>query len=83
MQLSNKLRMKIVNSSTVYDGWDWVGVVVGGWGEGEAEVRVWSAHFDTNVTKHMLNNLPIVAVAGDGGLGRGPSQGGPFSERGR
>lgn len=56
----------------------------GGWVGGRiSEVRVRSAHLDTNVTKHMLNNLPIVAVAGDGGLGRGPSQGGPFSERGR
>lgn len=47
-----------------------------GGGGGEAEVRVRSAHLDTNVTKHMLNNLPIVAMAGDGGLGRGPSEGG-------
>lgn len=59
-------------------------VVVVGWvGGRKSEVRVRSVHLDTNVTKHMLNDLPIVAVAGDGGLGRGPSQGGPFNERGR
>lgn len=40
----------------------------GGWvGGRRSEVRVRSAHLDTNVTKHMLNNLPIVAVVGDGG----------------